>query len=173
MNKNFMPQNQETIDILKGRADVLSHKVISDEGCQDTVDYVKFKLGEEHYGIPYKNTKEVLCNVDITDVPFAPDYICGTISHRGKLFSVLSLRKLFNCDGAKQNNDSFVILVKNNDSLIGVLVDDIEGSEFYDAVSLQTSFASSGVIKQEYILGLHHGVTGIINIESLLDSINI
>ena len=54
---------------------------------------VGFKVGRETYGVPITSLREIVRVPEITAVPDAPDYVEGVINLRGKIVSVLDLRK--------------------------------------------------------------------------------
>src|SRR5579885_2286703 len=56
---------------------------------------VGFKVGRESYGVPITALHEIVRVPEITAVPEAPDYIEGVINLRGKIVSVIDLRKRF------------------------------------------------------------------------------
>ena len=56
---------------------------------------VGFQLGHETYGVPITSLHEIVRVPEITAVPDAPDYIEGVINLRGKIVSVIDLRKRF------------------------------------------------------------------------------
>ena len=56
---------------------------------------VGFQLGNETYGVPITSLHEIVRVPEITAVPDAPDYIEGVINLRGKIVSVIDLRKRF------------------------------------------------------------------------------
>jgi purine-binding chemotaxis protein CheW len=54
---------------------------------------VGFRVGRETYGVPITSLREIVRVPEITAVPDAPDYVEGVINLRGKIVSVLDLRK--------------------------------------------------------------------------------
>jgi purine-binding chemotaxis protein CheW len=54
---------------------------------------VGFQIGRETYGVPITSLHEIVRVPEITAVPGAPDYMEGVINLRGKIVSVLDLRK--------------------------------------------------------------------------------
>ena len=56
---------------------------------------VGFQVGRETYGVPITSLHEIVRVPDITAVPDAPDYLEGVITLRGKIVSVMDLRKRF------------------------------------------------------------------------------
>src|SRR5271169_2703260 len=57
------------------------------------VHIVGFRVGRETYGVPITSLHEIVRVPEITAVPDAPDYVEGVINLRGKIVSVLDLRK--------------------------------------------------------------------------------
>jgi purine-binding chemotaxis protein CheW len=56
---------------------------------------VGFRVGRETYGVPITSIREIVRVPEITTVPDAPEYIEGVINLRGKIVSVMDLRKRF------------------------------------------------------------------------------
>src|SRR3954467_13330224 len=56
---------------------------------------VGFRIGRETFGVPIELVHEIGRVPDITAVPDAPEYIEGVINLRGKIISVVDLRKRF------------------------------------------------------------------------------
>ena len=56
---------------------------------------VGFRVGRETFGVPISLVHEIVRVPDITAVPEAPDCIEGVINLRGKIVSVVDLRKRF------------------------------------------------------------------------------
>ena len=56
---------------------------------------VGFQVGRETYGVPITSLHEIVRVPEITAVPDAPDYMEGVINLRGKIVSVVDLRKRF------------------------------------------------------------------------------
>ena len=54
---------------------------------------VGFRVGRETYGVPITSLHEIVRVPEITAVPDAPDYLEGVINLRGKIVSVVDLRK--------------------------------------------------------------------------------
>ena len=56
---------------------------------------VGFQVGRETYGVPITALHEIVRVPEITAVPDAPSYMEGVINLRGKIVSVIDLRKRF------------------------------------------------------------------------------
>lgn len=84
---------------------------------------VGFQVGRETYGVPITSLHEIVRVPDITAVPDAPDYLEGVINLRGKIVSVMDLRKRFGekkVDVKKQNR---ILVVEHAGRLAGLIVD--------------------------------------------------
>jgi purine-binding chemotaxis protein CheW len=84
---------------------------------------VGFQVGRETYGIPIKTLQEIVRVPEITAVPDAPDYIEGVINLRGKIVSVVDLRKRFGKPATEVNRHSRILVVEHRGRLAGMIVD--------------------------------------------------
>lgn len=169
---NFMPSDQHMCEILRERATHIAKEDIKEKELKNSVNYIKFKLNEhEYYGIPYQNIQEVIHKMKITQLPNMPDYIAGVINHRGALLTILDLKKLMRLNTTEHQDSYDIIIVKENDTSIGILVDNIEGSNEYDSQMIKEDTAYTGIINPQYILGLHQGYTTILNIKNIVSDL--
>ena len=56
---------------------------------------VGFRVGRETFGVPIALVHEIVRVPDITSVPDSPSFIEGVINLRGKIISIVDLRKRF------------------------------------------------------------------------------
>lgn len=170
---DFMPKSKIDKKILSERAALLAKQELKKaEGYDKLIGYVRFQLGaNEYYGIPYRYIKEVIVNYKPTYLPNTKEYIAGIINRRGALLTLLDLKKFFYLSNDKSPANG-IIVVEHKKISMGILVDNIHGSDFYQSDTLQPSIAAEkNGIKSEYILGIHKGMTAIINIEYILTDI--
>lgn len=84
---------------------------------------VGFRVGRETFGVPISLVHEIVRVPEITAVPDAPDYVEGVINLRGKIISVLDLRKRFGekeITGSKKNR---ILVVEVEGKMVGLIVD--------------------------------------------------
>lgn len=84
---------------------------------------VGFQVGRETYGVPITSLHEIVRVPEITAVPDAPEYMEGVINLRGKIVSVIDLRKRLgekNVDVSRRNR---ILVVEHNGRLAGLIVD--------------------------------------------------
>jgi purine-binding chemotaxis protein CheW len=84
---------------------------------------VGFKVGRETYGVPITSLHEIVRVPEITAVPDAPDYIEGVINLRGKIVSVIDLRKRFGEAETASNRRNRILVVEHSGRLSGLIVD--------------------------------------------------
>jgi purine-binding chemotaxis protein CheW len=84
---------------------------------------VGFKVGRETYGVPITSLHEIVRVPEITAVPDAPDYMEGVINLRGKIVSVLDLRKRLGEKEVKPNGRNRILVLEHRGRLSGLIVD--------------------------------------------------
>jgi purine-binding chemotaxis protein CheW len=84
---------------------------------------VGFRVGRETYGIPITSLHEIVRVPEITAVPDAPDYLEGVINLRGKIVSVVDLRKRFRQPAITLDRRSRILVVEHRGRLAGMIVD--------------------------------------------------
>jgi purine-binding chemotaxis protein CheW len=84
---------------------------------------VGFKVGRETYGVPITSLHEIVRVPEITAVPDAPDYVEGVINLRGKIVSVLDLRKRLGETKVSPSKRNRILVVEHRGRLCGLIVD--------------------------------------------------
>ena len=84
---------------------------------------VGFQVGRETYGVPITSLHEIVRVPEITAVPDAPDYLEGVINLRGKIVSVMDLRKRFGEKQASLKKQNRILVVEHSGRLAGLIVD--------------------------------------------------
>ncbi len=84
---------------------------------------VGFRVGRETYGVPITSLHEIVRVPEITAVPDAPEYLEGVINLRGKIVSVMDLRKRFGEKQALLKKQNRILVVEHGGRLAGLIVD--------------------------------------------------
>jgi len=84
---------------------------------------VGFQVGRETYGVPITSLHEIVRVPEITAVPDAPDYMEGVINLRGKIVSVIDLRKRLGEKKVTSSRRNRILVVEHNGRLSGLIVD--------------------------------------------------
>jgi purine-binding chemotaxis protein CheW len=84
---------------------------------------VGFQVGRETYGVPITSLHEIVRVPEITAVPDAPEYMEGVINLRGKIVSVIDLRKRLGEKKITYGRRNRILVVEHNSRLAGLIVD--------------------------------------------------
>ena len=84
---------------------------------------VGFQVGRETYGVPITSLHEIVRVPEITVVPDAPEYMEGVINLRGKIVSILDLRKRFGEKQIVPARRNRILVIEHNGQLRGLIVD--------------------------------------------------
>lgn len=119
------------------------------------IHLVTFKLLGEEFGMPILDVREIIRMVAITPVPHAPKFVEGVINLRGQILPVIDLRRRFNLDSTKTEEDTRIIVVEISNSLLGLIVDGVKEVLRIpgDSVSPPPQIVANG-IGAEYIKGI-------------------
>lgn len=84
---------------------------------------VGFRIGKETFGVPIALVHEIVRVPEITSVPDAPDYIEGVINLRGKIVSIVDLRKRFGENTIEASRKNRILVAEIENKMVGLIVD--------------------------------------------------
>ena len=84
---------------------------------------VGFQVGRETYGVPIAALHEIVRVPEITAVPDAPEFVEGVINLRGKIVSVIDLRKRLGEKKITATRRNRILVVEHKGRLSGLIVD--------------------------------------------------
>jgi purine-binding chemotaxis protein CheW len=84
---------------------------------------VGFRVGRETFGVPIGLVHEIVRVPDITAVPDSPGYVEGVINLRGKIVSVVDLRKRFGEKEIKAHKKNRILVTEVEGKMVGLIVD--------------------------------------------------
>ncbi len=94
-------------------------------GDDPEVQWIRFNLADEAYGIEARQVNEVIRVGDITPVPGAPGQILGIVNLRGNVVTVLDMRALLGIESRPVDESSRIIIAETEGQAIGLLVDSV------------------------------------------------
>ena len=89
--------------------------------------YMTFACGEEIFGMSIKYVNEIIGLQQITHIPDTENFIIGLINLRGKIIPVIDVRIRFGMEPLEYNDRTSVIVIDVKSTVIGLIVDRIEG----------------------------------------------
>ncbi len=84
---------------------------------------VGFRVGRETFGVNIALVHEIVRVPEITAVPDSPDFIEGVINLRGKIISIIDLRKRFREREITSHKKNRIIVSEIDGKLVGLIVD--------------------------------------------------
>lgn len=84
---------------------------------------VGFRIGAETFAVPIGLVHEIVRVPEITAVPDSPDYVEGVINLRGKIVSVIDLRKRFGEKEITRHKKNRILVTDVDGKLVGLIVD--------------------------------------------------
>ncbi|MBI5310083.1 MAG: chemotaxis protein CheW [Actinobacteria bacterium] len=86
---------------------------------------VVFTLGAEEYGLPIKSVQEVIRYQQPRTVASSDPTLLGVINLRGRIVPVHDVRSVLNVASAAGEDGEKIVLINVEDSMSGVVVDDV------------------------------------------------
>jgi len=84
---------------------------------------VGFRVGKEIFGVPINLVHEIVRVPEITAVPDAPECIEGVINLRGKIISIVDLRKRFGETQIEPSRKNRILVAEIDHKMVGLIVD--------------------------------------------------
>ncbi|MDV4149731.1 chemotaxis protein CheW [Clostridium sp. AL.422] len=130
------------------------------------MQFVIFKLGEEHFAVETDKVLSINDMMTITKVSKAPAYIKGLINLRGSIKSLVDINLLLNINSNKKQGN--IIILKVDDEELGVTVDEVEEVIEIDEQYIQRLETHNTENYIKGVIDLEDRLLTIINIEKLL-----
>jgi purine-binding chemotaxis protein CheW len=115
---------------------------------------VRFVVGRESFGVEIGKVQEIVTVPEITRVPDTPDFIEGIINLRGKIVSVVDLRKRLRFDGAQRNKKNRILVTELDGKVAGLIVDEVSEVFKLDPGSIEPPPEMVTAVGVEYITGV-------------------
>lgn len=131
------------------------------------MQFVVFKLGEEHFAVETEKIQSINDMMTITQVPKSPDYIKGLINLRGSIKSLVDINLLLNINSENKKNN--IIILNLYEEEIGISVDEVEEVIEVDESNIQKLPSNNTEDYIKGIINLNGKLFTVIEIEKLLN----
>lgn len=150
----MIKNNVEQQRILKARASILALEHDKNEAAEGRIEIVEFLLADEHYAIESVYIGEVYSLKDLTPLPCTPAFVVGVINMRGKILSVIDLRRFFDLPVRGLSDLSKVIVLHDDTMEFGVLADAIIDARWISRTEILPSLPTLTDVRAEYLMGI-------------------
>jgi purine-binding chemotaxis protein CheW len=86
-------------------------------------EFLIFEIGTERMGLPLASVKEILKLSALTEVPRAAEDVMGILSVRGRITTVLALRRRLGMGEARPTRHTRILLLDGGAEIMGIVVD--------------------------------------------------
>ncbi len=156
--------------ILESRARELAKLPEVEDRSVKLVELVEFRLGQEHYAFPSSEVREVFQLTEITPLPSLPSFVLGVANVRGRILSVIDIRRLLEFTETGMTNLNRAIILNSRAMEVAVLADEIVGVYTSDANRWQRSMPTLFGKQEAYLLGVTDKRVVVLDAKGLLAS---
>ena len=140
--------------ILKQRARQLAENEVSPEERELPLEVVEFRLADETYAVECNFISEVHPLKLLTPIPGTPDFVLGIINMRGRIVSVIDLKKFFELPAKGLSDLNRVIVLKDDRMEFGILAEEVLGTSAIQGKDIQPPLPTLTGIRGEYLKGI-------------------
>jgi purine-binding chemotaxis protein CheW len=115
---------------------------------------VAFRLHNEEFGVEITDVREIVKVGHITRLPHVADYIEGVTNLRGEVIPVISLRKRFGLEAQENTQDSRIIMLEVNGSMVGFIVDSVTETLRLSEDAIEPPPSNIAGLKAHYLAGV-------------------
>lgn len=167
------PSPAERDSILRVRARSLASEPARSEEPRKGLDIVEFRLATEAYALESSYIREVLPLKNCVPLPSVPPFVVGVINIRGRISSVVDLRKFFDLPGKEPGESDKVIVIGDERMEFGILADAVIGARAIPLDSIEPPISTLSEIGAEYIRGIAEARLIILDARKVLGDENI
>ncbi len=140
--------------ILRARAKELARPEAGPRASRDGISVLEFALAHERYAVEVSHVEEACTVKDITFLPGVDPFVMGIVNVRGRILSVIDLKKFFDLPDRGLADQNRLIILRREMMEIGILADAIVGVRTLAADQLQPSLPTLTGLREEYLKGI-------------------
>ncbi len=117
-------------------------------------ELLAFKLAAEEYAVEIGVIEEIVKTLPVTEVPFTPPFCPGLVSLRGRIVTIVDLRKRLGLPAQAPGRHSRIIVASDRGRTVGLLVDAVTGVVRLGASDVEAKPVVVGGADGEFVHGL-------------------
>ena len=154
LRNEFAPPPEKRLQILRARAQKLAEEVPAAIAPGAEIEVLEFVLAQEHYALETARVQEVYPLKDLTPLPGTPRFVLGIANVRGRIMSVIDIKKFFDLPEKGLTDLNKIIILQDGAMEFGVLADSIVGTRWLALADLQPPLPTLTGIRSEYLKGI-------------------
>src|SRR5712692_1674367 len=170
VERNLTPALEEKQKILKARAKTLAREPKEEKVAEQYLEVLEFLLAYEKYGIESSYVREIYPLKELTPLPCTPPFVLGMINVRGKILSVIDIKKFFDLPDKGLTDLNKVIIVHTEAMELGILADAILGMRSIPIQEIQPSLPTLTGVRAEYLRGVAKERLVVLDVEKILSN---
>jgi purine-binding chemotaxis protein CheW len=168
LRQDWSPPPEKKREILRARAKALAKEEKHEDAGGEYIEIVEFHLASETYGIESSYVREVCPLRELTPLPGTPPFVLGIINVRGRIVSILDIKKFFDLPDKGLTDLNKVLILHGRTMEFGLLADALVGVRKIPTSELQASLPTLKGIREEYLKGVTKERVVILDAEKLL-----
>ncbi|MBN2383417.1 chemotaxis protein CheW [bacterium] len=139
--------------------------------------FVSFYLDDNMYALPIHTVQEINRVTSITHIPNAPVFILGVVNMRGKILTVIELKRRLNLGSTPITKESRIVVSEygSQTKLIGLLVDRVAQVITIDEDKIEATPEDLSREQRKYVKGvtlLDEKIVSILDLDQILSKDN-
>ena len=154
LKNEFAPSPERQREILRARARSLAVEAAADAAQGAEIEVLEFVLAQERYALETCWIREGYPLKDLTPLPCTPKFVLGIANVRGRIMSVIDIKKFFDLPEKGLTDLNKVIILQNGAMEFGVLADQIIGARWLPLADIQPSLPTLTGVRSDYLKGV-------------------
>ena len=160
------PEQEQAV--LRERAVQLARRPEKAPEAGETIDCLEFLLSGESYAIELSCIAETLPLADFTPLFCTPPFVLGITNLRGRIISIIDLRRFFELAAIGLSDLNRVIVVADGSMEFGLLADSIVGMKSLPLKELLPPPDAFTGIREEFLAGVTADRLALLDIRKIL-----
>jgi len=156
--------------ILRNRAMELAKPAETRIRGAHLIEVLEFTLGQERYAFPSSFVREVFPLTEITPLPGLPSHILGVVNVRGRILSVMDIRRLLEFQNVGLTNLNKAIILHQAEMELAVLADEVTGVYAVDMDEGQMTLPTLSGTRESLLQGVTRDRVVVLDAGKLLAS---
>jgi purine-binding chemotaxis protein CheW len=168
MDESWGVTEEEKKSILKERARQLAKEPEESAPPHFFMEVLSFLLAGERYAIEARFVVETMPLRELTPLPGLPSFILGIVNIRGRILSVMDIKKFFDLPENGLTDLHKLIIVSYRDLEVGIVADSLVGMQTFQQDIMQSSLPTLTGIREKYLAGVTADGTIVLRVERIL-----